>query len=181
MTHGENKIKLQALNERHKNVGALMVQGVGRQQIASIVGYTPEYITWLTRDPLFQQYMNEMAEFAERQLEASFTTVVEVIQDTLTQGTEEGKLKAARLQLEVTKRIGKQEILPSGDGVVQLNLLAERLLALQAGVRRGETFNHENAIEGELVEHNGAESQAGQYLQLQRSQSGGNRSEQNPV
>ncbi len=60
-------------------------------------------------------------------------------------GSEKGRLQAARLQLEATKRIGRFE---QNSGLERsssdrLAELAERLILLQSNVRKGKLFNED--------------------------------------
>lgn len=124
-------VQLQKLSERHKQVAALLAQGVPRQVIAEIVQYTPEYITWLQRQELFAEYVKEMTAAASVRLEALFDKSVEVIAENLNAGGEIG-LKAARLQLEATGRVGREKAPagPSETSEERLEALAQRLVRL---------------------------------------------------
>jgi hypothetical protein len=129
------KWELKKLTQRHKDICALIAQGIKRQQIASICEVTPEYVTMLARQPKCIQYIQEMNQYAAVQLDAMFVKTVDVINEAMDTGSTEEKLRAARLQLEVTKRIGRPD--PSaGQGVVnadeRLLTLAERLTGLLA-------------------------------------------------
>lgn len=144
-THGENLVKLQNLSKKHQQVAALLAQGLGRGEIATIIDFTPEYVTWLTRDPLFKQYLFEMSEHTEARFEAMFDQVADVVADGMQNGGIDERLKAARLQLEVTGRIGKNDR-PSGameSSLERLQVLAQRLIALQTNVREKVTINGE--------------------------------------
>ena len=143
--NGENSHKLQALTDKHKQVASLLTQGLGRSEISQIVEFVPEYVTWLCRDPLFKEYMRGLSEFHEARLEAMFGDVVDAVQAGLRDGSSEEKLRAARLQLEVTGRIGKNDR-PNAiadSSIERLTTLAERLLALQSNVREGRTYDAE--------------------------------------
>lgn len=145
---GENSHKLQALTDKHKQVASLLTQGLGRTEISQVVEFTPEYVTWLCRDPLFKDYMRGLSEFHEARLEAMFGDVVNVVQDGLQNGTIDERLKAGRLQLEVTGRIGKNERPNQAldNSVERLNTLADRLLALQTKVRGGTTYEGQGQV-----------------------------------
>ena len=147
-THGTNLIKLQTLSEKHKQVASLLAQGLGRTEIASIIDFTPEYVTWLTRDPLFKQYLSEMSEHTEARLEAMFGMTADVVADGMLNGSVDERLKAARLQLEVTGRVGKGDRPSSGmeSSIERLATLAQRLLQLQSKVREGNTYENEIAV-----------------------------------
>lgn len=130
-------VQLKKLSPKHKEVMSLLAQGVERQVIAKMCRITPEYVTWLARQPLCREYIKEMSEFVDARLEALFNKTADVIAETLECGTEDGKLKAARLQLEVTGRVGKNsgQATPPLEGDF-LESLAERLVGLQRNVRR---------------------------------------------
>jgi hypothetical protein len=151
--HGENAITLQSLSPKHKQVAALLAQGLGRSEISNIVEFTPEYVTWLARDPLFKQYLAEMSEYADARLEALFDKTADVVANGMIMGTVDEQLKAARLQLEITGRVGKGDrTFGSLDNSVEkLDQLAQRLLALQTRVRgsieKGATFD----VQAEVV------------------------------
>lgn len=148
-TSGTNHFELQTLNPKHQQVAALLAQGLGPGEIAPLVGFVPQYITMLTRDPLFKEYLSQMTEFAEAQLEAQFSRVPEVISEAFSAGTVDEKLKAARLQGELTGRLGKNERqVPNESSLERLNILAERLLALQANVREKGTVIDVKVSEG---------------------------------
>ena len=125
------QIELQKLSERHKTAASLLAQGVGRAEIAQIVKYTPEYITWLSKQPLFKEYLAEMLEVSQVRLTALFEKSVDVISETMDSGSEDGKLKAARMQMEATGRLGRgQEAPPQASAGDRLERLAERLVGL---------------------------------------------------
>jgi len=130
------KVTLQELSQKHREIASMLAQGVDRQTIAAAWDITPEYVTWLGGDPLFVRYVREMSKLAETQLEAMFTKSVEVIADQLHSGNGEDKLKAARLQMEATGRVGKdRRTHESGDSPDHLEVLAQRLVKLLNNTR----------------------------------------------
>lgn len=140
------QVTLKELSPKHRQVAALLAQGVNREMVAAACDFTPEYVTWLGGDPLFIDYIKEMSKLAGTQLEAMYTRSVEVIGENLMAGSNEDKMRAARLQMEATGRIGKN-IRPAGDdsGMDRLEVLAERLLVL--GRRQQErTINGEAQV-----------------------------------
>lgn len=132
---GDGSWQLTSLTDKHKQVATLLAQGVDRKTISSIVGWTPEYISMLARQPLIKKEVQAMASIAELQLEAMFVDSVGAIKDTLTHGNHTEKMKAARLQMEATRRIGSHFSTPEKliDSNARLTKLAERLLYLQGG------------------------------------------------
>ena len=141
------QFELKSLKPMHQQVASLYAQGMKNIDIAAIVGITPEYVHVLINQPLVKAYIAEMCDVVGTRMEALFAKSVDVIAETLDKGSESGKLKAVRLQLEATKRIGRS------DGIVgldrgntdRLEKLAERLIQLQSGVRQGGVFNEDGS------------------------------------
>lgn len=148
-TTGSNHFELQTLTPKHHQVAALLAQGLGPSEIAPLVDFVPQYITMLTRDPLFKAYLAEKVAIAELQLEAQFTKIPEVISRAFESGTTDEQLKAARLQGELTGRLGKHDrAVVNESSIERLNTLAERLLALQSNVREKGTVIDAEVSEG---------------------------------
>lgn len=142
-------VQLQELSPRHKQVVSLLVQGVKRELIAQICEYTPEYITWLGRQPLCVAYFKELSEFADQRLVALSDKTVDVLIDAMDNGGHENALKAAKLQMEATGRIGRfKENAPSSPSEERLKILGDRLTALLKS-------HQEKVIEGEVVHEQG--------------------------
>jgi hypothetical protein len=137
------KWELKQLKPIHRQVASLAAQGFKNIEIAQIVNITPEYVSMLLRQPLVKEYVFQLCDVAQTQMEALYPKVVNTIGDVLTNGSEKGKLTAARLHLEATKRIGRGETAarPEGDALERLALLAERLVNLQSNIRKGRTFD----------------------------------------
>jgi hypothetical protein len=128
---------LRRLSPMHKDMCALIAQGVKRGHVAQACGITPEYVTMLLRQPLVLAEIKRMNEYAEVQLDASFGRVVEAIHEGLDSGSTKDKLQAARLQLEVTGRIGSRSQASDPDSKMEDRLLnlSERLVGLLGGAR----------------------------------------------
>jgi len=130
--------QMKELKPKHKQVCAMLAQGIDRRTISNVVGVTPEYITMLSKQPLMKEYIAEMCQAAGLQLDAMFVQSVEVISEVMANGSPKERVAAARLQMEATKRIGSgssipKEIIDTND---RLARLAERLLYLQGGVTK---------------------------------------------
>lgn len=136
--------ELKELKQKHKDVAVLFAQGMKNVDIAKMCDITPEYVHMLLKQPLVRAYIQEMCEIVGVRMDALFAKSVDVIADTLQNGSEAGKLKAARLQLEATKKIGAGSqlsvVMPNVD---RLEKLAERLIGLQQVARVGRTFNQD--------------------------------------
>ena len=102
--------QLKKLSPKHKEVASLLAQGLGRGEISKIVGITPEYVTMLSGDPLFQGYLQEMMKFTDARLTALFDKSVDVLADTLLVGSEKGKLQAARMALRAVGKEGSVNV-----------------------------------------------------------------------
>lgn len=156
--------QMKAIKPWHKQVCALIAQGVPRNTIATIVDCTPEYISMLARQPLIKAYIQDMNSVVDIQLAMQYTKVVAAIDDTLENGNSKEKMQAARLHSELTGRIGSRggpdEQLV--DTNARLTKLAERLLFLQGKVGG---HNPSDVIEGEVVNEtqreNGSEAENG--------------------
>jgi|SRR6185312_4266900 len=139
--------QMKELKPKHKQVCAMLAQGIDRRTISNVVGCTPEYITMLSKQSLVKEYIAEMCQAAGLQLDAMFVQSVKVISEVMANGSPKERVAAARLQMEATKRIGSgssipKEIIDTND---RLARLAERLLYLQGGVTKTiETRRNEN-------------------------------------
>ena len=133
----EGEWQLQKLSPRHKQVAALVAQGVRRELIAAACDFTPEYVTFLQRQPLFIDYLKEMSAAASVRLEAMFEQSVNIVAEAMTDGTMEERLKGARLQMEATGRVGKMQGTdrPPPGSEDRLEQLAQRLVGLLQGQR----------------------------------------------
>lgn len=151
---GAPQVQLQKLSPKHKQVASLMVQGVGRETIGEICEFAPEYITWLSRQPVMVAYLKELAGYAEAQLIAMTGKSVAAIGEVLESGSDENRLRAARLQFEATDRIGRYR--DTGDHNLaedRLERLAGRLVGLLE-TQRGRVLQGSSTtvIEGDLNE-----------------------------
>ena len=128
-----------------------MAQGLGRSEIAAIVGYEPEYVSWLVRQEVCQGYLAEMNAVVEFRLQAMTGESVDTIHDVMRNGTSDDRLKAAKLQLEATGRIGAgpQARQDSGGSQERLEQLADRLVAL---LQRGKS-RADNSAAIDVVAH----------------------------
>jgi hypothetical protein len=143
--------QLKKLTERHKTICALFAQGLPRQDIATLTGVHANYITMLMKQPLIQKYVKDMSIVAGVQLESMAQKVVDTIGEVMTSGNGTEKLKAARLQAEMTGRIGSragayQDVSPAED---RLNRLADRLTNLLGNAKK---VQHEEIEDAEFQE-----------------------------
>lgn len=144
----ERKIQLRELSPKHRGVAALLAQGTPRHVAAAAFDYTDEYVTWLGGDPLFQQHVREMNKLVDARLELLYEKSVDVIADQMVNGSGEDKLKAARLQLEATSRVGnnRRDAGAGEQAPDYLEILSQRLVKLLRQ-QRERTFEHGSVTE----------------------------------
>lgn len=118
--------ELKKLRPMHRQICALIAAGQKYVNIAPIVGCTPEYISMLMRQPIIKTEVDRLSDVAMTRLKALTEQSVEVIGTTLRDGSEKGKLQAARLVLEGTGRLGRG----AGGGAEAPADMADRLLQL---------------------------------------------------
>jgi hypothetical protein len=162
--------QLKKLSIKHREVASLLAQGLDRATIAAITKYSEGYITWLGRQPLFREYIAEMSQYQEVKLEAMFQQSVDAIGDTLQHGNPEERLKAARLQLEATRRVGRgSEQGARNVSTDKLVDLADRLVGL---LNQQRSNNNERTIEGDFSPVHGASYADSQEIQISQSSAG---------
>src|SRR5216684_2469820 len=141
--------ELKKLSPKHKQVASLLAQGHSRALIAQAVSITPEYVTYLARQPLFQEYIREMNLVVSARMEALFERSVDIMAEAMQEGNYDEKLKGAKLQLEATGRIGRyQGETPTTGQDNRLEVLAERLVGLLQN-QRNRVIEGESHVEAE--------------------------------
>lgn len=133
----EAKWELKTLTPRHKQIASLLAQGHSRGLIAQACDIAPEYVSVLARQPIFQEYIKEMSKYVNIRMEALFEKSVDTIAEAMDQGNYDEKIKAAKLQLEATGRVGRYQGEPPTAGQDnRLEVLAERLVSLLQNQRK---------------------------------------------
>lgn len=97
---------LKQLKPKHFQICGLLAQGFKNVEVAGMTGVTKEYITMLLRQPLIKVELARRAEALGARMELMTEKSVDVIADAMNNGNHTEKLKAARLQSELTGRIG---------------------------------------------------------------------------
>lgn len=100
---------LKKLKQKHKTMVALHLQGLKRDQIAQLAGCVPEYVSMIIAQPIVQEYLRDLEQYMDNRLRSLYGKSVDAIDSVLTSGSDDAKLKAARLQMEATDKMGKQE------------------------------------------------------------------------
>lgn len=117
--------QLKKLKPVHLQICALLAQGMKNIEVAAICGVTKEYITMLLRQPIIKQEIAKRGEVLGQRFELLTERTLDVMVDAMNNGNHGDKLKAARLQLEVTKRIGRPDPM-----AVNVNVGDDRLTQL---------------------------------------------------
>ena len=149
----ETNSRLVRLSSKHKDALSLVAQGVSRNDIAQALGYEPQYISWLVKQDVCQEYLREMIAVVDFRLQAMTVESVDTISDVMKNGNSDERLKAAKLQMEAVGRVGsgKQNLLPATQAPDHLQQLASRLVDLlkssKQGVRNGEILDVEAKVQ----------------------------------
>lgn len=109
MTDAQPHFQLKRLSPKHKQVAALLAQGLSRLEISKIVHITPEYVTMLGLQPLFKEYIKTMGQFVDTRLEALYEKGVDTVASLMVTGTEDTKLRAAQTVLKAVGKDGQAE------------------------------------------------------------------------
>jgi DNA-binding CsgD family transcriptional regulator len=135
--------EMKSLKPRHKAIASFIAQGLSQVEIAKVMDITPQYVSMLSRQALMKQEIQRICEVAGTRMEALYQESVEVVADTLKNGNTTNKLKAAKLQMEATNRIGNRgkTAQTEFDSSERLLKLSERLVDLLGERKRGRTFN----------------------------------------
>lgn len=121
--------ELKKLKPNHISICALLAQGFKNTEVAAMTGVTKEYVSMLLRQPLIKQEIAKRGEVIGQKFELLTEKTFDVMVDAMNNGNHGDKLKAARLQLEVTKRIGRPDPMGLNPNVGddRLEKLANRL------------------------------------------------------
>lgn len=150
--------KLQKLSPKHKEALSLVAQGLGRTEVGGIVGFAPEYISWLVKQEVCQHYLQEIMAVVDYRLAALTEQSVDAIADVLKTGSDEFRLKAAKVQLEAVGRIGAGQLNrpPVTVSPDHLQQLADRLVSLIRTSRTKGTSDE--IVEAQVISHRVAPS-----------------------
>lgn len=130
--------EMKKLKPKHLQICALLAQGFKNVEVAGMVGVTKEYVSMLLRQPLIKQEIARRGEVVAARFELMTEMTADALADTLKNGAHADKMKAARLQLEVTKRIGRPDPyansnMPADDRLERLANRLENLLDTKRG------------------------------------------------
>lgn len=95
------------LSQKHKNIIALHAQGVSREEIGEFCKCTPEYVSMIVATPIAKEYLSDLERYLDSRMNALYSQSVETIHQGMMGNATDTQLKAARLQLEATNKLGK--------------------------------------------------------------------------
>jgi hypothetical protein len=102
------QFQLKKLLPWHKQAASLLAQGLGRGEISAALKCTPEYITMLSHQKLFSEYVQHMTGFADIQLQALFEKGVGVLGTAMREGSMSEKIDAAKTVLRAVGKDGSK-------------------------------------------------------------------------
>ena len=105
----KEKWQPKTLTQKHKNIIALHVQGMKREDIGEFCKCTPEYVSMIIATPIAKEYLRDVEKYLDSRLHALYGKTVQVIEDGLSGAATDTQLKAARLQLEATNKLKHNE------------------------------------------------------------------------
>ena len=160
-------VKLAKLTNKHKEALSLVAQGLSRREIGSVVGFATDYISWLCRQEVSKQYLQEMMDVVEFRVQSMTLDSVDTIADVMKCGTSDERLKAAKLQLEVVGRVGagKNQGQTATVAPDHLKTLADRLVGMLRASKEGVTYDGKaQEVEDVVLASTGARSEDPQQL-----------------
>lgn len=108
------------LTAKHRQMLSLFAQGVSRREIGALCKCAPEYVTMLAATDLGRAYLKEIEEHLDARMRGLYSKTIDAIEDQLDKGTGANKVAAAKLQLQVTGKLGRaQEETETAEDVIQ--------------------------------------------------------------
>lgn len=116
----------------HLQACSLIAQGFNITETAKLTGLSYNYLWILLQQPIIKEEVGRRSEVIAQRMELMTEKSCDVIAGAMQNGNHTEKLKAARLQLEVTKRVGAGNPMAVNVNIGddRLNRLAERLETL---------------------------------------------------
>lgn len=109
-----------ALTPKHKGILSLVAQGVKYMEIGSLCKCTQQLIVMLVASEKGQEYLRYIEQQMDMRLRALYSKSIDAIEDQLTVGSGENKLKAAKLQMQAVGKLGKvQDDTDTAEDVIQ--------------------------------------------------------------
>lgn len=93
------------LTPKHKQILSLVAQGMKYAEIGSLCKCTPQLIVMIVASSQGQQYLAYIEQQMDMRLRSLFSKSVDAIEDQLTNGSGENKLRAAKLQMQATGKL----------------------------------------------------------------------------
>lgn len=126
------QIVLQKLTTKHKQIISLALQGESRDVVAEACGCTPQYVSFLLRQPLAKQWIEEVNAYLDVKLVGMYTKSLDAIDRGLDSKDRRVALEAAKLQMTAT---GKAQ--PSKDAQRTAEDVVMNILNVGGTVRVG--------------------------------------------
>lgn len=108
------------LTPKHKQILSLVAQGMKYRDIGSLCKCTPQLIVMLGACSKGQEYLSFIEQQMDIRLRGLYSKSVDAIDDQLSNGSGENKLRAAKLQMQATGKLGKEaEKVDTAEDVIQ--------------------------------------------------------------
>ena len=95
------------LTPKHKQILSLYAQGMKRREIGAMCNCTPEFVTLLAGTEAGRAHLKELEEYMDGRMRNLYKKSIDAIEDQLETGKGADKIAAAKLQLQVTGKLGR--------------------------------------------------------------------------
>lgn len=124
------------LTPKHKQILSLHAQGMKRVEIGALCKCTPEFVTMLASTDIGRAYLKDLEAYLDGRMRTLYKKTIDAIEDQLDNGRGADKIAAAKLQLQVTGKLGKEkDEAESAEDVIQriMNLQVNGNIIIQSG------------------------------------------------
>lgn len=124
------------LTPKHRQILSLHAQGMRRAEIGALCKCTPEFVSMLASTDSGKAYLKELEGYLDGRMRALYKKTIDAVEDQLENGRGADKLAAAKLQLQVTGKLGKEkDEAESAEDVIQriMNLQVNGNIIIQSG------------------------------------------------
>lgn len=97
------------LTPKHKQILSLVAQGMKYAEIGSLCKCTTQLIVMLVASEGGKGYLAQIEQQMDMRLRSLYNKSIDAIEDQLTAGNGENKLKAAKLQMQATGKLGREQ------------------------------------------------------------------------
>lgn len=96
---------LKKLNNKHKQIISMALQGESRETVAEAIGCTPNYVSMILRQPLAKAYIEELNSYLDTKMVGLYEKSIDAIDRGLGSKNGQVSLAAAKLALQATGKL----------------------------------------------------------------------------